>query len=89
MNKYLHVPTITIRVDEELKRKMDELGYINWSEIIRRKIEEVVEEESRTKRKKDNRRIQEASVKSHEFSLVYGGKRSEESIREWRDRNWQ
>mgnify|MGYP001626165990 CR=1 FL=1 len=26
---------------------MDELSYINWSEVIRRKIEEVIEEEEK------------------------------------------
>ena len=35
------MPTISIRIDEKLKKKMDELSYINWSEVIRRKIEEV------------------------------------------------
>jgi hypothetical protein len=38
---------------------------------------------------KDFKRINEASVKSYEFFLSYWGKKSEESIREWRDRNWQ
>lgn len=89
------MPTISIRIDEELKRKMDELSYINWSEVIRRKIEEVIEEEERKnkeeeqKKKKDFKRIKEASVRSYEFFLNYGGKRSEETIREWRDKNWQ
>lgn len=85
------MPVISIRVDEELKRKMDELSYVNWSEVIRRKIEEVIEEEERKRkeRKKDYRRIAEASVKSYEFFLTYGGKRTEETIREWRERNWQ
>ncbi|BBD72882.1 hypothetical protein HS1genome_1271 [Sulfodiicoccus acidiphilus] len=31
---------------------MDELTYINWSEVIRRKIEEVIEEEE-NKRKRE------------------------------------
>ncbi|BCS92494.1 hypothetical protein L3N51_02411 [Metallosphaera sp. J1] len=83
------MPTITIRVDDDLKRKMDELSYINWSEIIRRKIEEVIEEESIRKRRKDVKRIEQASAKSYEYFLNYGGKRSEETVREWRDKNWQ
>jgi len=35
------MPIISIRINEKLKRKMNELSYINWSEVIRRKIEEV------------------------------------------------
>ena len=82
--------TISIRIDEELKKKMTELSHINWSEVIRKKIEEVIEEEMKRKKGgKDYKRILEASVKSYEFFLKYGGKKSEESIREWRDRNWQ
>ncbi|MGC9136415.1 VapB-type antitoxin [Caldivirga sp.] len=84
------MPIISIRVDDELKKKMDELSYINWSEVIRRKIEEVIEEEERKRKKeKDYKRIAEASLKSCEFFLNYGGKKSEEVIREWRDKNWQ
>ncbi|MFP3260616.1 MAG: VapB-type antitoxin [Sulfolobus sp.] len=84
------MPIISINVDDELKKKMDELSYINWSEVIRRKIEEVIEEEERKKKiKKDYKRIAEASLKSYEFFLNYGGKKSEEVVREWRDRNWQ
>ena len=83
------MPIISIRVDDELKKKMDELSYINWSEVIRRKIEEVIEEERKKKIKKDYKRIAEASLKSYEFFLNYGGKKSEEVVREWRDRNWQ
>jgi Arc/MetJ-type ribon-helix-helix transcriptional regulator len=84
------MPTISIRINEELKKKMEELSHINWSEVIRRKIEEVIEEEMKRKKGgKDYKRILEASVKSYEFFLKYGGKKSEETIREWRDRNWQ
>ena len=84
------MPTISIRIDEELKKKMEELSHINWSEVIRKKIEEVIEEEMKRKKGgKDYKRILEASVKSYEFFLKYGGKKSEESIRDWRDRNWQ
>ncbi len=39
------LPIITVRVDEELKKRMDRLKHINWSEVIRRAIIEVVERE--------------------------------------------
>jgi Arc/MetJ-type ribon-helix-helix transcriptional regulator len=89
------MPTISVRIDEELKKKMDALSYINWSEVIRRKIEEVIEEEEKKKKegeqkkKKDFKRIKEASIRSYEFFLNYGGKSSEEVIREFRDKNFK
>ncbi|AOL16923.1 hypothetical protein BFU36_09625 [Sulfolobus sp. A20] len=83
------MPVITIRIDEELKRKMDELSYINWSEIIRRSIINVIEEEEKKKKKKDVERIKRASLKAEEFSRYLEGERSEETIREWRDKNWE
>jgi Arc/MetJ-type ribon-helix-helix transcriptional regulator len=84
------MPTISIRIDEELKKKMEELSHINWSEVIRKKIEEIIEEEMKRKKGgKDYKRILEASLKSYEFFLKYGSKKSEETIREWRDRNWR
>jgi Arc/MetJ-type ribon-helix-helix transcriptional regulator len=84
------MPTISIRINEELKKKMEELSHINWSEVIRRKIEEVIEDETKRKKGgKDYKRILEASLKSYEFFLKYGGKKSAECIREWRDRNWR
>ncbi len=87
------MPVITVRIDEELKRKMDELSYINWSEVIRRSIINVIEEESKKKReqnkKKDLERIKRASLEAEEFYSYLGGKESSETIREWRDRNWQ
>ncbi|BCU67807.1 hypothetical protein HS7_12440 [Sulfolobales archaeon HS-7] len=85
------MPVISIRIDVKLKRKMDELSYINWSEVIRRKIEEVIEEEERKGKKggKDYKKISEASVRSYQFFLNYGGKNSGDVIREWRERNWQ
>jgi len=45
MGVYFMSTTISIRVSRELKRKMDSLrGYINWSEEIRRFIENRIRE---------------------------------------------
>lgn len=46
------MPVITVRIDDELKEKMDQLSYINWSEVIRRSIISVIEEEN--KKRKEN-----------------------------------
>ena len=37
------MPVISVRIDDELKRKMDKYKYINWSEIIRAEIAKVIE----------------------------------------------
>ncbi len=33
------MPTISVRIDSELKKKMNSLRYINWSEVIRQAIQ--------------------------------------------------
>ncbi len=37
--------TISVRIDLELKKKMDKLKYLNWSEIIRRAIKHEIQNE--------------------------------------------
>lgn len=34
--------TISVRIDPELKKKMEKLNHLNWSEIIRQAIKEIV-----------------------------------------------
>jgi len=36
---------LTIRIPRELKERMDRFSHVNWSEVIRRAIEERVREE--------------------------------------------
>lgn len=36
------MPTISIRIDSELKKKMDSFKHLNWSEIVRQAIREKV-----------------------------------------------
>jgi predicted transcriptional regulator len=38
------MPTLTLAVPEDLKKKMDELPEMNWSEIARKAISEKVQE---------------------------------------------
>ena len=35
----------TVRIPRELKERMDRLSHVNWSEVVRRAIEERVREE--------------------------------------------
>ena len=36
---------VTVRVPRELKKRMDMFSYVNWSEVVRKAIEEKVREE--------------------------------------------
>lgn len=83
---------ITVRIDDELKKEMDKLSYINWSEVIRQSIIKTIEEEKKKnlKKNKDWNKIKEAGLRADEiFMRLEGGGKSEETIRYWRDRNWQ
>ena len=54
---YLHCsyggpyPLITVRISEDLKRKMKQVKSVNWSEVVRRAILEriIIEEKARSK----------------------------------------
>ena len=35
---------ITVRVDDRLKKEMEKFPYLNWSEIIRSHIQEVIQD---------------------------------------------
>ena len=36
------MPLITVKIDKEMKKKMNELRHINWSEVIRQAIDRVI-----------------------------------------------
>ena len=38
--------TISVRIDPELKKKMDSFKHLNWSEIIRRAIKSEIQNET-------------------------------------------
>ncbi|OYT31479.1 MAG: hypothetical protein B6U94_03000 [Thermofilum sp. ex4484_79] len=78
------MPVISVRVDEELRRKMKKLGYINWSEFIRRAIREKIEEEERI-RKIDRKRLLRAMATTDALRRKVEGWSSVEEIRRWRD----
>jgi len=68
---------LTIRIPRKLKERMDRFSYINWSEVVRKAIEEKVREEEV---KWAIRVMDEISAKAKpEKPLV-------EVIREFRDR---
>lgn len=74
------MPALTIRLDEETKQAMKRIRDINWSEILRQKIREVLEH-----REKENR--VKALLISQELSRASPqGYDSTKVIRFWRDR---
>ncbi|MEM2384934.1 MAG: hypothetical protein QXX99_02050 [Candidatus Bathyarchaeia archaeon] len=68
---------ITVRIRRDLKERMDKLTHVNWSEIIRRAIEEKV-------RKEEIKRALE--VMEEISSKAKSEKPTAEVIREFRDR---
>jgi Arc/MetJ-type ribon-helix-helix transcriptional regulator len=45
-NVRTNMPVVTVRVDEKLKREMERLTHINWSEVIRTTVEHKIKAES-------------------------------------------
>ena len=76
---------ITIRVDEELKKKMESLSHINWSDIVRQAIIERVNEEELWRKVDRGRLIQAASLNDALRREVKGWD-SVVEIRRWRER---
>ena len=70
---------ITVRIDEETKKKMKEFKHINWSEIIRSEIKEVLDKLERKNLAKAvliNEKIRKKALEDWD---------STEFIRKWRE----
>jgi len=57
------VPLVTVRVDEETKAKMNQLEGINWSQVLRDRILEVLDREARKNRMEALRIMEKLSRK--------------------------
>jgi len=77
---------VSFRISRELKRKMDMLSYINWSEVVRKAIEEVVNRELSKLKSKDVEKLKMAALRSEELSRKVEGWNSVEEIRRWREK---
>lgn len=71
------MPVISVRIDEELKKKMNKYNYINWSEIIRTEINKIVE-------KLESRNLAEALLLNEKLRRE-SKINTTEIIRSWRD----
>jgi predicted transcriptional regulator len=75
--------TVSLRVPDELKKKMDEHGEINWSAVIRANIEEEIG-------RLESRNIGHAVATSERLSTEIDeeevtDENTAETIREWRE----
>ena len=70
---------ISIRIDERLKRELEELG-IDYADLVRKYLEEVVKKEKRRRLLEEADRIREELLKAHGYFSS-----SAELIREDRD----
>jgi len=86
--------TITVRIPDDLKKRMSLFSDVNWSEVVREALNERVELESRRKKMKELEKVREASDiagRIYEKLLSTYGKipyNSAELIRQWRDARW-
>jgi len=73
---------ISVRVSEDIKKRMDKLRHINWSEVIRRAIIKVLEEE-------EGRNLARAVLLNEKIrKKAPEGWDSVEVIRFWRERRY-
>lgn len=73
---------VTVRVDEETKRKMDRLRHVNWSGVLREAIQTKLEQEKGRDLAKAvilNERVKRAAPEGWD---------SAEAIRFWRERRY-
>lgn len=77
---------MSFRISKEIKERMDRLKHINWSEVVRRAIYEVIVREEAKLRGKDIERLRRAVLKSEELSRKVEGWKAVEEIRRWRER---
>lgn len=69
---------ITVRVNDKLKKKMEQSRHVNWSEIVRQAIINVLGQE-------ENRNIAKAVLLNERSIIVPDeGYTSVKAIREWR-----
>ncbi len=79
---------ITVRIDGKLKKKMEKLKHINWSEVVRQAIAKIIEteESEKSRRKIDFERLMSAAKEQDGLRAKTSGSWSgAEEIRKWRE----
>jgi hypothetical protein len=78
------MPVVTVRVDESVKRKMEELREVNWSEVSRIAIEAKIREVELW-RPVDTGELRKASQRTDALRRTVEGWDSAAEIRRWRN----
>lgn len=76
---------VSIRVDEQLKRRMERLRHVNWSEVIRGAISTKIREEEQRERSVDPQLLLRAKSNTDRLRRPSPGWNSTEEIRKWRN----
>ena len=76
---------ISFRVRRELKEKMERLRHINWSEVVRRAIEETIKREESRLKERDRARMKAAALRTDQLRRRIPGWSSVEEVRRWRE----
>ena len=82
---------VSFRVDKKLKAKMDRLRHINWSELLRRYVKSVVEQEERRLRaSRDLAAMKRAVEEMDRLARLCEGSKwiGEEEVIRWRRRRF-
>jgi len=79
-----YMGVVSARVDEDTRRRLSRLSYINWCEVIRRGIKETLEEEE-GKRSVDPEALRRAARITDELRKETPGWDSTREIRRWRE----
>jgi len=85
------VKVVSVKVDDDTKRRMEGLRDLNWSEVVRTAIERRLEAEEALRRPIDRARAKRAvrAMDRLRESLPAGDYDLGKEIRKWRDRNFQ
>ena len=81
----VNMSVISIRVDEETRRKMKLLSHLNWSEVLRQAIAQKISEEEITGRKLDPKALREAAEMTDRIMKTSPSWNSTKEIRKWRN----
>lgn len=81
----VNMSIISVRLDEETRRKMKLLSHLNWSEVIRQAIARKILEEENRKRRLDLKMLREAAEITDRIRRPSPSWSSTEEIRKWRE----
>jgi len=81
----VNMGVISVRIDEQIRRKMRLLSHLNWSEVIRQAIIQKIKEEENRKRRLDPKMLKEAAEITDKIRKPSPSWSSTEEIRKWRE----